>query len=53
MAGSRDLRLDLLRGYAVFAMVIDHVAGASPLYLLSGGNRFSTSAAEGFVFLSG
>jgi hypothetical protein len=49
----RDLRLDLLRGAAVVAMVVDHLAGASPLYALSGGNRFFTSAAEGFVFLSG
>src|SRR5947207_10131688 len=34
-------------------MVVDHLAGASPLYALTGGNRFYTSAAEGFVFLSG
>jgi enterochelin esterase-like enzyme len=49
----RDLRLDLLRGAAVVAMVVDHLAGSSPLYVLTGGNRFYTSAAEGFVFLSG
>jgi enterochelin esterase-like enzyme len=52
-AGKRDLRLDLLRGFAVFAMVVDHVGGASWLYALTGGNRFFVSAAEAFVFLSG
>ncbi|MFN8516857.1 MAG: OpgC domain-containing protein [Thermomicrobiales bacterium] len=52
--GKRDLRLDLLRGFAVFAMVIDHIGGEnSPFYLLTGGNRFFFSAAEAFVFLSG
>jgi enterochelin esterase-like enzyme len=49
----RDLRLDFLRGFAVFAMVVDHLAGPSRLYLLTGGNYFYTSAAEGFVFISG
>lgn len=49
----RDLRIDLLRGLAVLAMVIDHIAGPSKLYLITGGNRFYTSAAEGFIFLSG
>ena len=49
----RDLRIDLLRGLAVLAMVIDHLAGPSRLYLLTGGNRFYTSAAEGFILLSG
>jgi enterochelin esterase-like enzyme len=51
--GERDLRLDFLRGFAVFAMVVDHLAGPSPLEWVTGGNRFFTSAAEGFVFLSG
>jgi hypothetical protein len=50
----RDLRLDLLRGLAVVAMITDHVGGdQSWLYHLTGGNRFWTSAAEGFVFISG
>ncbi len=49
----RDLRVDLLRGYFVLAMVIDHVRGPSPLYLITGGNRFYTSAVEGFVLASG
>lgn len=49
----RDTRLDFLRGFAVLVMVIDHVAGPSPLHLLTGGNRFFVSAAEGFIFISG
>ncbi len=49
----RDLRLDLLRGYFVLAMIIDHVRGPSPLYLITGGNRCYTSAAEGFILASG
>src|SRR6185312_714123 len=49
----RDLRLDLLRGFCVFAMVVDHVGGGSWLYALTGGNRGPITAAEGFVFLSG
>ena len=52
--GSRDLRLDLLRGFAVFAMVADHVGGDhSYLYSVTGGNVFFVSAAEAFVFISG
>lgn len=54
MRGSRDLRIDLLRGYAIFAMVVDHVSGEpSWLYAITGGDRFYVSAAEAFVFLSG
>lgn len=52
-ASGRDLRFDFLRGLAVFAMVVDHLGGPSQLYLVTGGNRFYTSAAEGFVFVSG
>lgn len=52
-SGKRDYRLDFLRGLAVLVMVIDHVAGPSPLHFLTGGNRFFVSAAEGFVFISG
>lgn len=52
-ASGRDRRFDFLRGFAVFAMVVDHLGGPSRLYLLTGGNRFYTSAAEGFVFISG
>jgi enterochelin esterase-like enzyme len=52
-ARGRDMRIDLLRGYFVLAMILDHVRGPSPLYLLTGGNRFFTSAAEGFILTSG
>ncbi len=34
-------------------MIMDHVAGVSPLHLFTGGNRFFTSAAEGFILVSG
>ena len=51
--GSRDFRLDLLRGFLVFAMVVDHLGGDSVLTAISGNNRFLVSAAEGFVFISG
>ena len=51
--GSRDLRVDFLRGFAVLAMVVDHLGGPSWLYALTGGNRFYTSAAEGFILISG
>lgn len=53
-ASSRDLRLDLLRGFCVFVMIADHIGGErSWLYLVTGGNRFFVSAAEGFVIISG
>jgi enterochelin esterase-like enzyme len=51
--GRRDLRIDFLRGFCALAMIVDHVGGPSWLYALTGGNRFFTSAAEGFVFISG
>src|SRR5919205_3709379 len=51
--GRRDLRVDLLRGFCIFAMVVDHFGGESWLYALTGGNRFYVSAAEGFIFISG
>jgi hypothetical protein len=52
--GKRDLRIDLLRGFCIVVMIIDHVGGeTSWLYALTGGNRLYVSAAEGFVFLSG
>jgi hypothetical protein len=52
-SGHRDLRLDFLRGFAVPAMIVDHIGGSSWLYALTGGNRFYTSAAEALVFISG
>lgn len=52
-ADKRDLRLDFLRGFAVFAMIVDHLGSSSWLHPLTGGNQFFVSAAEGFVFISG
>jgi pimeloyl-ACP methyl ester carboxylesterase len=49
----RDERLDLLRGIAIFVMVVDHFGGESWLTPFTGSDRFLVSAAEGFVFLSG
>jgi hypothetical protein len=49
----RDLRIDLLRGFCVFAMLADHLGGESWLYAITGGNGRFVSAAEGFVFISG
>lgn len=49
----RDPRLDLLRGFCVFAMTVNHIGGSSWLYALTGGNAGPITAAEGFVFLSG
>jgi hypothetical protein len=49
----RDLRLDLLRGFCVFAMIADHVGGASFAHAVSGAGEYFVSAAEAFVFLSG
>jgi hypothetical protein len=53
VASRRDLRVDLLRGFCIFAMVVDHFGGVSWLYAITGGNRFYVSAAEGFIFISG
>jgi hypothetical protein len=52
-AQRRDLRVDLLRGFCVFAMVVDHIGGDSWLYAITGGNSYYVSAAEGFIFISG
>jgi len=52
-SGRRDLRLDFLRGFCAVAMIVDHIGGPSWLYAVTGGNRFFTSAAEGFIFISG
>ncbi len=52
----RDLRLDLLRGFCLFVMVIDHlglVGPDTPLYIFTARGSFFISAAEGFVFISG
>ncbi len=52
-AAKRDLRLDVLRGFAVVVMIVDHFGGASWLYLVTGGNAFFVSGAEAFIFISG
>ncbi len=50
----RDLRIDWLRGYALFVMAIDHIVNDSSLfYSLTGRANFYISAAEGFYFISG
>lgn len=48
---SRDLRLDSLRGLMLVGMALNHIT--SPLQLLTDHPLGYTSAAEGFVFLSG
>jgi hypothetical protein len=41
-SAGHDLRLELLRGFAVFAMVADHIGGeTSWLYAVTGSDRFS------------
>jgi hypothetical protein len=52
-ATSRDYRLDLLRGFLVVMMIVDHIGGNSLLTKVTGNNQFLVSAAEGFVFVSG
>lgn len=49
----RDLRIDWLRGFCLFAMAVDHIGGESFLYVFSGRLNFYISAAEGFYFISG
>jgi hypothetical protein len=51
---SRDLALDLLRGYFLFVILIDHLRYAvNPLYAVSGRQSLWVTAAEGFVLISG
>ena len=52
-SNGRDLRLDFLRGFFIIVMIIDHIAGKSPLYYITFGDSFFTSAAEGFFLISG
>ena len=53
-ASHRDLRLDFLRGYFVVVMSINHLR-MFPAWTLvfTGGNRLWTTAAEGFILVSG
>ena len=52
--GSRDLRLDFLRGFCMFVIIADHLS-YYPAYtmFITGGGYFLVSAAEGFIFISG
>lgn len=51
---TRDLALDLLRGYLLVVITIDHLRFArNPLYLVSGHQALWVTAAEGFVLISG
>lgn len=49
----RDLRLDFLRGFALCAMIVDHLGCTSWLHAITGGDRFFVSGAEAFLFISG
>ncbi len=52
--GGRDLRLDLVRGYALAAMSINHLGLSESLFhRFSGRSSFLISAAEVFLFVSG
>lgn len=51
---TRDLTVDLLRGYFLFMIVVDHMGSFPSLFEpFTGGGRLLISAAEGFFFLSG
>jgi hypothetical protein len=54
-AGERDIRLDFLRGWCIFSMVVDHAAGqrGSPIFALTGNGPWPITGAHGFVMLSG
>ena len=52
--GIRDERLYLLRGYAVFAMSVNHLGIGSLFFTpITGGSVFLINAAEVFFFISG
>src|SRR2546428_6030803 len=52
--GPRDLRVDLLRGFCVVVMIIDHVGGEQPwLYVFTGGGGGLASARPGSLPPSG
>jgi len=50
---TRDSRLDLLRGYMMVVIAINHMGWDSWLYVFTGRDQFVVSGAEGFIFLSG
>ena len=50
----RDRRLDLIRGYAIFAMSVNHFGlDQSVFHAITGGSVFLINAAEVFFFISG
>jgi hypothetical protein len=53
--GGRDLRLDFLRGWCLFSMVIDHAVVDRQTFVLhfTGAGGYPMTGAHGFVFLSG
>ena len=52
---SRDLRLDLLRGWCIVLIVLDHASGwaGSPFDRITGANAWLVTGTEGFVIVSG
>jgi hypothetical protein len=54
-AADRDIRLDFLRGWCIFSMVVDHAAGqrSSPIFAITGNGPWPITGAHGFVMLSG
>jgi hypothetical protein len=55
-ASARDLRLDLLRGWCIFSMVVDHAAGDTRqtfLFHFTGNGGYPLTGAHGFVLISG
>ncbi len=51
---ARDHRLDLLRGFALFAMAVNHLGFHNSLFhTVTGRSVFLINAAEGFFFISG
>lgn len=50
----RDITIDILRGFFLFVIIIDHLGSFPSLFEpITGGGRLLISAAEGFFFLSG
>lgn len=53
-ASQRVVALDILRGYFLFVMIVDHLQRFPGLFdLLTGRDQMWVSAAEGFFFVSG
>jgi hypothetical protein len=54
-ASGRDWRLDFLRGWCLFSMVVDHAAANHQTFLfkVTGNGGYPMTGAHGFVFLSG